>query len=228
VAGAGVRSLGILGGTFNPPHVGHLAVARHAQRELGLERVLLMPVHISPHKAPGEDPGPSHRLAMCRLAVDRAPRLAVCAMEIERGGASYTVDTLKALHASHRDAELTLILGADTASTLPSWREPAQLLALARVAVAARAGAARRRVLEAVATIVSAQGGEHGSPPAAHGGRDPGELVSFLEMAAVDVSSSTVRARVADGEPIAGLVGPAVAAYIAEHGLYRTGAGAAR
>jgi nicotinate-nucleotide adenylyltransferase len=176
-----------------------------------LERVLLVPAHTPPHKTPGEDPGPKHRLCMCRLAVEGVAGLSVCAQEIERGGPSYTVDTLKALHASNEDAELTLIVGADIASALPSWREPGTLLELAHLAVAGRDGAERRRVLDAVATL--------GVDEAA--GRRLTERVRFLQMPAIDVSSSAVRSRVEQGMPVEQLVGPSVAAYIAEHGLYR-------
>jgi nicotinate-nucleotide adenylyltransferase len=135
---------------------------------------------------------------MCRLAVLGASGVLVSALEIERRGVSYTVDTLRALHASHPEAELTLIVGADIAQTLGSWREPSQLLALADVAVAARPGAP--------------------VPPLP---RLDGARMSLLEMPAIDISSSMVRARVARGEPIEELVGAAVAGYIAEHHLYR-------
>lgn len=209
----GARSLGILGGTFNPPHAGHLAMARDARVELGLERVLLMPAHTSPFKARGEDrrdrpggadPGPAHRLAMCRLACAGEDGLDVSAAEVERGGLSYTVDTLRAIRAANANAELTLIVGADTAGTIGSWREPAELLALAHLAVAARAGTAQAQVLDAIGEV---------------GGDDA--QVRFLKMPHVDASSSLLRERVARGEPVAQLVGPDVAAYIAEHGLYR-------
>ncbi|MGO9319279.1 MAG: nicotinate-nucleotide adenylyltransferase [Solirubrobacteraceae bacterium] len=221
------RSLGILGGTFNPPHLGHLAVARHAREELGLQRVLLVPAHTAPYKSDGEgrwggrDPGPEHRLHMCQLAVQGVEGLSVCALEIERGGLSYTVDTLRSIHASHPDAELTFIVGADTASTLGSWREPAQLLELAHLAVAMRAGAARRRVLDALAGIGVAAA-DPGAAIADAGAERTraGVAVSFLEMPTIEVSSSMARRRVANGEPVEELVGPAVAGYIAEHRLY--------
>ncbi|MGA2455175.1 MAG: nicotinate-nucleotide adenylyltransferase [Solirubrobacteraceae bacterium] len=202
------RSLGILGGTFNPPHRGHLAVALHARNELALDRVLLIPAHVAPYKSDGDarrggyDPGPEHRLRMCQLAVAGQDGLSVCAVEIERGGLSYTVDTLRSIHSSHPDAQLTLIVGADTAGTLGTWREPQRLLELAQLAVAARAGAAQRRVLDTIAAI------------------DRNAAVSFLEMPTIEVSSSLVRQRVADGAAVEELVGPAVAGYIAEHGLY--------
>jgi nicotinate-nucleotide adenylyltransferase len=199
-----VARIGILGGTFNPPHAGHLALARHAREQLGLERVLLMPACIAPNKPAGaEDPGPQHRLAMCRLASGDEPGLAASAIEIERGGVSYTVDTLRLIHESHPDCELTLILGADTARTLPGWREPARLAELAQLAVAERDELDAQRVREALAGV------------------RPAPRVRMLRMQRIAVSSSRVRELVAAGRPVPELVGEAVAGYIAEHGLYR-------
>jgi nicotinate-nucleotide adenylyltransferase len=210
-----VRSVAILGGTFNPPHLGHLAVARRAREELGVDRVLLMPAHTSPNKETAEDPGPEHRMRMCELLVDGAEGLSACPLEIKRGGVSYTVDTLDAIHASHPDAELTFIVGADTASTLAGWRDPAKLLELANLAVAARTGSARDEVLETVGRL-----GDGGGRPAT-------ARVRFLGMPTIAISSSETRRRAARGEPIEDLVGPAVAKYIAEHGLYRPAPGEA-
>jgi nicotinate-nucleotide adenylyltransferase len=212
VATAGLRSIGILGGTFNPPHLGHLALAQHAKAELDLERVLLMPTHSAPHKRVEGDPGPQERLKMCRLAVGDEAGLVVCGLEIERGGPSYTVDTLRAIHASHEEAELTFIVGADMARTLPKWREPKALLELASLAVAEREDAGREDVLRALAPLRRNVGGDVSERP--------GD-VEFLKMGMVEISSSMVREHVAAGEPVGKLVGPAVATYIAEHGLYR-------
>jgi nicotinate-nucleotide adenylyltransferase len=203
-----VTRVGILGGTFNPPHLGHLALARCALRELDVERVVLMPAHGAPHKPSAEDPGPGHRLEMCRLAVSGVEMVASCSLEIERAGPSYTVDTLRAINASHPDARLTFIVGADMARTLPGWREPEELFGLADIAVAEREGSGREDVLGALAAL---NGGSDGVPAG----------VSFLRMETVPVSSSLVRERVAGGEPVEELVGDAVARYIAEHGLYR-------
>ncbi len=199
---APINSLGILGGMFNPPHVGHLALARAAVRELGLERVLLTPVLIPPHKPAKWDPGAAHRLRMCHLALGGDPRLGVCELELERPGPSYTIDTLKSIHASDPDVELTLIVGADMALTLGSWREPRKILKLARLAVAERDDSTRREVLDALAPL---------------GGT--GRAV-FLEMPRHDLSSSLVRRRLTAGAPIDEMVGPEVADYIAEHELY--------
>jgi nicotinate-nucleotide adenylyltransferase len=199
---AGPRStIGILGGTFNPPHRGHLALARHARAELGLERVLLMPAHSAPHKGDEGDPGPRQRLEMCRLAVGDEVGLQVCGLEIERGGPSYTVDTLRAIHESHPQAELTFVVGADMARTLPTWREPQELVELAKLAVAEREDAGCEDVSRALAPLRAE--------------------VAFLGMPPVEISSSLVRERVAEGRPVEELVAKAVAEYIAEHRLYR-------
>jgi nicotinate-nucleotide adenylyltransferase len=187
---------------FNPPHAGHLALARAAANELELERVLLTPVLVPPHKPAKWDPGAEHRLHMCRLALQGDPRLGVCTLELERPGPSYTVDTLRDIHAGNPDAELTLIVGADVARTFGSWREPREILRLARLAVAERDGSARWEVRDTLAPL----GGE-------------GRTV-FLEMAPHDISSSLVRRRLTAGEPIEELVGAAVAGYISQHELY--------
>jgi nicotinate-nucleotide adenylyltransferase len=176
---------------------------------------MLMPAHTSPFKVTAPDPSPEHRLRMCRLLVQGADCVSASALEVERGGASYTVDTLTAIHASHPDAELTFIVGADTASTLPAWREPGRVLELADLAVASREGTTRAEVLRSLQSIGSS---EAGAPRA--DGRDR-RRVRFLEMPVIDVSSSEARQRVARGEPIEDLVGSDVAGYVAEQGLYR-------
>jgi nicotinate-nucleotide adenylyltransferase len=214
-----VGRIGILGGTFNPPHIGHVALARHARTQIGLERVLLMPANVAPNKpATGEDPGAEHRLAMCRLAVAAEEGIQASALEVERGGVSYTVDTLQAIHDENRDAELTLILGADTARTLPGWREPERLLGMAGLAVAERDGLGAADVRAVVDSLAHARAGAE-SPRARPVPPEP--AVEMLRMERVAVSSSQVRKLVAAGRPVGELVGEAVAGYIAEHGLYR-------
>jgi nicotinate-nucleotide adenylyltransferase len=166
--------------------------------------VLLVPARLPPHKPVVEDPGGARRLEMCRLLLAGAAGLVVSAIELERDGPSYTVDTLSAIHTSDPEAELTFIVGADIAATLPSWHEPGRLLGLASLAVAGRTGGDRGATLAAVARV---------------GGDD--SRVRFLDSPVIDVSSSLVRERAGAGEPLDGLVGADVARYIAEHGLYR-------
>jgi nicotinate-nucleotide adenylyltransferase len=182
---------------------------------------VLVPARIPPHKTAELDPGALERLAMCRLAVDGEPGLSACSLEIDRPGPSFTVDTLKAIHAIEPDAELTFIVGADIARTLASWREPAEVLELARLAVAERSGASREQVLSTVAEV--ARSGGAAGRSARHGAQ-----VVFIEMPPVEVSSSMVRERAALGEPLEPLVGAAVARHIYARGLYRAGAGGER
>ncbi len=182
--------------------------------------MLLMPARIQPHKPVGEDPGAEHRLRMCRLSVAEEDGLWACSLEIDRDGPSYTVDTLETINASQPDARLTFIVGADTARTLGSWREPVRIFELAQLAVASRAGSSRQQVLDTVAGLrrTAAAHAEHTDAEGADATLAAG--VRFLEMPAVEISSSMVRGRVARAEPVDALVGAAVAAYIAEHGLY--------
>ncbi len=197
-------SLGILGGTFNPPHVAHLVCARAALEQLGLDRVALVPVAAPPHKPLPDDPGPEVRLELCRRAAAGDERLEVSDIEVRRGGPSYTVATLEEIHAERPEDELTFIAGGDMAASLPEWREPERVLELARFAVAEREGAEREEIERRTAGLA---------------GR---ERIVFFDMPRLDVSSSQVRARVAAGRPIDDLVSPAVKAYIDELGLYRT------
>jgi nicotinate-nucleotide adenylyltransferase len=204
---ASAPRIGILGGTFNPPHLAHLELARHAVRELALERVLLMPARLPPHKTAAADPGAARRLEMCRLLVADEATVDVSALELERDGPSYTVDTLRALHAAHPRISLTFILGADIARTLPTWREPHELLALCELAVALRAARTSGEVMVAIAPLLHRGAGE--------------DRVRFLSMPPLDISSSLVRERLTRGESIVQLVGPTVAAYVDRNQLYR-------
>jgi nicotinate-nucleotide adenylyltransferase len=197
--------LGILGGTFNPPHVGHLVCAQEAYDQLALDRVVLMPAGVPPHKQVASDPGAEARYELCRHAVEGDERFAVSRLELDRPGPSFTVDTLKALHDQHPEDDLTFIVGGDMARSLPTWREPASVLSLATLAVAERAGAAREDIRDELRVL----------------GDAADERVAFFDMPRVDVSSSELRRRVASGRPIRWLVPDAVADAIDENGWYR-------
>lgn len=198
-------TLGILGGTFNPPHVGHLICAQEALDQLGLDRIVLMPAGQPPHKRVAADPGAEARHALCELAIGDDERFAVSRLELERAGRSYTVDTLRALHELNPQDDLTFIVGGDMARSLPTWREPEAVLELAALAVAERAGAERDDIRGELRAL-------RGATP---------ERVRFFEMPRIDVSSSLVRERVAAGRPIRYLVPDAVADAIAQNGWYR-------
>ncbi|MGI8714314.1 MAG: nicotinate-nucleotide adenylyltransferase [Solirubrobacteraceae bacterium] len=194
--------LGILGGTFNPPHLAHLVCAQEAHRELALERVLLIPARIPPHKRVEQDPGPEHRLAMCRLAVAGDERFQVSDMELERDGPSFTVDTLVELKKRAPQDQLVLILGGDIAAGLPEWKEPERVLGLSTVAIARRRGTPRGAVEEALDQLRG------------------GDRARFFSMPRIGISSTMLRHRVAAGQPIRYFVPDQVEAYIQRHGLY--------
>ena len=199
--------IGILGGTFNPPHMGHLVMAQEALDQLDLERVVLLPVAVPPHKEAREDPGGAARIELCRLAVAGDERFGVSTLEVDRGGASYTVDTLRELHELEPEHDLTFIVGGDMAQSLPAWREPEAILALAQFAVAEREGVRREDIARRLQPLHN------------------GDRVTFFDMPRIDISSSDIRRRVAEGRPIRYLVPDAVADAIAQHNLYRTAAG---
>jgi nicotinate-nucleotide adenylyltransferase len=198
--------LGLLGGTFNPPHLGHLVCAMEARDQLGLDTVGLLPANVPPHKAVPDDPGALVRTQLCELAAAEEPGMVVRHEELRRPGPSYTVDTLRTLHEAAPGAELTFIVGADQAMGLPDWREPETILTFARIAVAHRGGTQRDAILDRVAALPGAV-----------------EQLIFFDMPRLDISSSLIRARVAAGRPIRHLVPVSVAAKIEELGLYRAG-----
>jgi nicotinate-nucleotide adenylyltransferase len=194
--------LGVFGGTFDPPHLGHLALAEWAREQLGLSRVLFVPAGQPPHKRGRRVTPARHRLAMTRLAVRGHPAFAVSAIEARRRGPSFTVETLRALRRRFPRAELWLLVGADSLNELHTWRAPQEIVALSRLAVAARPGARRA--------------------PASAGRRPPRAV--RLENPGIAVSSSALRSRSAAGASLRYLVPDAVAAYIRRHRLYRSGA----
>jgi nicotinate-nucleotide adenylyltransferase len=191
-----------MGGTFNPPHLGHLICAQEAYLQLDLDRVMLIPARIPPHKPVDDEPGAQHRLELCRRAVDRDERFAVSDLEIRREGPSYTVDTLEELHSKAPESELFLILGGDVAAGLPRWHQPERVLSLATVAVAKRRGTARSAVDAALHAVRG------------------GERAQFFQMPRIGISSTLVRRRVRAGTSIKYIVPDVVASYIEEHGLY--------
>ena len=196
-------SVGILGGTFDPVHHGHLLIAEEAREALGLERVLLVPAASPPHKPDQPVSAPEHRLAMVRLAVAGNPSLEASDIEVRRGGTSYTVDTLRALRGGGLE-DPWLLLSSEALALLPTWREPREILGLARLAVVPR----------------------HGFDPLGPDwveARFPGAAgrVRFLPGPLLPISGSVVRRRAHVGRSVRYLVPDAVAAYIADHRLYR-------
>jgi nicotinate-nucleotide adenylyltransferase len=198
-----VARVGLFGGTFNPPHMAHLVCAQEALVQLGLDRVLLVPAGEPPHKAVEADPGVAHRVAMCELAVAGDERLGVSRADAERTGPAYTVELLRALREATPGDELSFIVGGDMAYSLPAWREPEEVLALARLAVAEREGVRRADIAERLSGLA-------GAP----------ERIDFFDMPRLDISSSLLRRRAAAGGPLRYLVPDAVAEYIVRERLY--------
>lgn len=198
-----VGSVGILGGTFDPIHHGHLAIAEEVRETLGLERLLLVPAASPPHKPGRPVTAPEHRLAMVRLAAAANPALEASELEVRRGGQSYTLDTLEALRADGI-VEPWLVLSSEALAGLPDWREPRQVLSLARVAVVPRSGF----------DPLGPDWVESRFPGAA-------DRVRFLPGPLMPISGSVVRRRAAVGRSVRYLVPDGVAAYIADHRLYR-------
>jgi nicotinate-nucleotide adenylyltransferase len=178
-------------------------MAQEAAWQLGLDQVVLMPVAAPPHKQAEDDPGPEARLRMCEVVAAADERLSVSRLEVDRGGPSYTVDTLREIHASAPGDDLTFIVGGDMAHSLPTWREPEAVLQLATLAVAEREGVARRDIAERLAPLAD------------------GDRLRFFDMPRIDISSSALRRRVGEGLPIRYFVPDGVERLIAGEGWYR-------
>jgi nicotinate-nucleotide adenylyltransferase len=198
-----IRRLGILGGTFDPIHHGHLVAAEEACHQLELDQVLFVPAGTPPHK-PNRPISPAHhRMRMVELAIAAKPYFALSRVDVERPGLCYTVDTLELLRAEWGlGPTFYFIVGADSLADIPTWHQPQRLMELCELVVAARTG-----VKVDLARL------EEQLP----GLRD---RLNWVPMPALEISSSDLRARVRAGRPISYLVPPAVEAYILEQGLY--------
>ncbi len=205
--------IGIYGGTFDPIHLGHLAAAKTVAEELELDRLLLIPAAIPPHKAlKKRSAAAEHRLAMTRLAAEslRMEQISVTDLEMRREGPSYTVDTLREIHAEYPEAELWLMVGTDMLESFASWREPGEILRLAGLCAFGRNEEDTERSLSCHAEKLRAQ--------------YPGARLRVLTLPnLVEISSTEVRAGLAEerGEEF---LAPAVYGYILRHGLYGTAA----
>jgi nicotinate-nucleotide adenylyltransferase len=206
------EQVGVYGGTFDPIHIGHLAIAEEARVALGLSRVIVVPAARQPLKAHTQGAAPEHRLAMARLACADNPALSVDPIELQRPPPSYTVDTLQALRERMPAAELWFILGADAARDLQRWRQVGAILAMARLCIVGRPGTHLN--LPAMEAAVPALAGRY----------------RLIDGPRLDISSTELRRRAAAGRPIRYLVPESVRAYIEARDLYaddtRTGAAA--
>ena len=186
--------IGVLGGTFNPVHIGHLILAQDALEKFGLDQVLFVPCANPPHKRPRRLAPAKHRLAMLKAALKGDSRFAVSTVEIDRGGVSYSIDTIRQLRRAKPKARFYFIIGADTLPELRTWRSIRKISGLCTFVAMGRPGYAGR-----------ATRGFRARP-------FPGHLI--------DISSSEIRQRVSEGKSIRHLVPAAVERYISHHGLY--------
>lgn len=195
--------LGIFGGSFNPIHNGHIQLAAGMIEKLNLDRLLLIPVKMPPHKIPGDFASPEQRMEMCRLAGEGIPRIEVSGIEISREGKSYTIDTLKQIKQLEPDAEIFLIIGGDMLLSFETWRDVPELLRLAVICAAPR-DTDTRNLMVAKAKKLEAIGGR----------------VILPELPVLELSSTAVRTLIAKGKSTAGMIPPKVEQYIAEQKLY--------
>ena len=217
---------GVLGGRFDPIHGGHLETATVARLALGLDRVLLLPSGVSPHRVPAARATDVDRLAMVKLAAQTEPCLAACRLELDIEAPSYTARTLARLHERGYDrTQLFFIVGADAFEEIATWYDYPAVLESAHFVVVARpghtvAGLADRlpTLREQMRTVTTSR---HATPPDV--GTPP--CIWLLDAATPAVSSTDVRTRLARRQPVTGLVPMAVAAYIADHRLYDAGPG---
>jgi nicotinate-nucleotide adenylyltransferase len=211
---------GILGGTFDPIHVGHLALAEAARRALALDRVLLVPAHDPPHKPAQPRASAYHRFAMAALAVAGHDALELSDMELLRLGPSYTAGTLRALLAAgYKTTQLFFITGGDAFADIATWREYPSLLDMAHFVVVTRPGWAARGTPAILPNLASRMHDLQTEPGA--GIDTSGQpLILLLDAATPDVSATRIRGQLAEGRSITGLVPPAVERHIHRHHLY--------
>jgi nicotinate-nucleotide adenylyltransferase len=198
-----VASIGVLGGAFNPPHVGHLLLAQEARWQLGLDVVLLMVTNRAPHKEIEDDPGAEVRLEMARLAAEGEEGVEASDLEVGRDEVSYSYRTLELLAEGDPGREMFFLLGADMAAGLASWKEPSRVVELARLGVVPRPGVGLEAVRSALERL---------------GAADRAEIIG---MPLCGASSTTVRQRAREGKPLRYLVPDRVIELIGERGLYR-------
>lgn len=210
---AAVGKLGVLGGTFDPIHLGHVAAAEAAQRALGLDEIILVPSRIPPHRADPVTASPADRFAMAELAAEGRPGWSASFIEIKREGPSYTYDTLTSLglalseRSESKGTQLFFITGADAFAEIATWSRYPAVLDLANFVVVSRPGITLDSLRERVPSAFD-------RPSTAH------TRVILVEANTPDVSSTDIRRRVRAGERLSGLVPPAVADYIQAHRLY--------
>ena len=217
--------LGLLGGSFNPVHNGHLAIARQTREALGLDQILFIPTNLPPHKSNNRLAPAQDRYEMVRLAIASDPTLTISDVELRRPGKSYTIDTIRLLQQEYgAQAQLSFLIGLDAFLDFPSWRDPRTLLELCRFVVLSRPGLLFRSLSSVpllppipVASLMDLDAGQISrieAPLGKHG-------LTCLRLPACPISASDIRSRIRQGLPVANLLPPSVESYILQHHLYQ-------
>jgi len=197
--------IGIMGGTFNPVHNGHIYMAQKAYEEFGLDSVLFIPVGNPPHKSDEEVAGKEHRFAMLELALQDYPELGISRVELDRAGCTYTIDTLNLLHRSIEDAVFYFIIGADTLLELNTWKNFNDVIKLTEFICFLRPGSDSQTVMQYISAIYDTYKKE----------------ILVAKSEGINVSSRMIREKLSQGKPVSGLLNEKVEKYIRENGVYR-------
>lgn len=218
--------IGLLGGSFDPIHYGHLGLADEAREKFDLRRIFFIPASISPHKQESPVSPAAHRLSMLRLALEERPAFSVSEIELARGGVSYTIDTVTQLQREDADREICLILGADAFRSLGGWKEYERLLERCHCLVATRPGFsldAPQEILQRLFRDASPYAVDNSSRknPAMLRRRDNGRCLDFFEIEPRDISASEIRKRIKSGVSVKNMLPPKVEHYIIENHLYQ-------
>ena len=222
-----LKKIGLIGGTFDPVHNGHLHLAEQAQYFFDLEKVIFIPAFRSPHKLAIQPESCKHRLAMLALALENRPTFSMNKMEIEKQAISFTIDTLKALKSQYSDWKLFLILGADAFQAIDTWKKSSQLFDFCNILVGTRPGVdikvseSVKNRLSLIEPLTIDPSPKFGTEPVIIENTKKGTQVVFFQISPINISSKDIRRRIAQKEEIKNLLPPSVDNYIIKNQLYR-------
>ena len=222
-----MKKIGLLGGTFDPVHNGHLHLAEQAQRFFNLEKVVFIPAYRSPHKLAFEPVSCEHRLSMLTLALEGLPRFSTDKMEINKNEVSYTIETLKELQLNHPEWNMFLILGADAFQDIDTWKQCSQLLDFCNILVGSRPGAelqvsdSVKKKLTLSTSATNNRATSSAMDVKVFKNLEKGTGENFFQISPLDISSKEIRQRTRREEEVKNLLPPSVDHYIMRHRLYR-------
>lgn len=199
------EKIGIMGGTFNPIHIGHLILAEQALDQYELDKILFMPSKKPPHKVNQPIESDYHRLELVKLAIENHPRFSISTMELEREGMTYTVDTLKILTKQYPNKKFFFIVGGDSIFQLETWYKPEEIMKMTHILAASRYGITEKRMIDQIQYLTETY---HGS-------------IELLKIPIIDISSNMIRTSISQGKSVRYYLPYSVLEYIINHGLYQ-------